>query len=99
MINNDIDLRPLSDNGFIRFTIKAPDTKDNEFIHGSFKQFCRDNAKDDYTFGLRLLLENLDYVHSINSLWDKLEDLSVRVSALEKPPEPSKEVDSSKGFF
>lgn len=98
--NNDINLRHLSDDGFIRLVIKALDTKDNEYIHKAFKSYCEREAKNDYTFGLQLLLQNLDYVHSINSLWDTIEELTSRVCLLEqKDAEIKVEKPEPVGFF
>lgn len=99
MYDNDINLRPLSDDGFIRLIIKAHDTKDNEYVHKAFKSFCEAEAKNDYTHGLQLLMQNLDYVHSINALWDRLEELTSRIGLLEQKSADPKPENKSVGFF
>jgi hypothetical protein len=82
-MENDIDLRKLSDDGYIRFSIKTKDTVQNEAIHEAYREFCRVHAKNDYTHGLHLLLRSFDFVSNINGLWKAIEDIEERVLAVE----------------
>ena len=77
-MNDDINLRPLGD-GTISLFLKAKDTLENENTYRAFKLFCEKEAKNDYTFGLKLLLENLDYVHSLNALWSRLDEVESKL--------------------
>lgn len=98
--NNDINLRPLANDGFIRLVIKAHDTKENEYVHKAFKGYCEGEAHNNYTLGLQLLMQNLDYVHSINALWDRLDEINSRMDLFEQNSS-AEEVEEPKsvGFF
>lgn len=89
MIENDvnksideINLRSLAP-GTISLFIRAKDTIDNAGVHAAFRAFCESEAKNDYTHGMRLLLQNLDYVHSMNALWSRFDEIEERLIALE----------------
>ncbi len=72
-----------SDSNFISLFIKASSSLENKNTFNSFKFFCESNTKNDYTLGLRLLLQNLDYVNGMNALWSRFEELDSKVSFLE----------------
>ena len=80
--NDDINLRSLGP-GTISLFIRAKDTIDNEGVHNAFRAYCESEAKNDYTHGMRLLLQNLDYVHSMNALWSRFDEISERLVTLE----------------
>jgi len=93
----DIDLRPLSDEGYIRFSIKAKDTPSNEAIHDSYRAFCKVHSKNDYTQGLNVLLKAYDYVANVNALWRAFEDLEEQVAVLSDKLEVEKKVAEPEG--
>lgn len=43
--------------GTVRFSIKADDTLENFHVHETFREFCRIECDNNYTQGLRKLLE------------------------------------------
>lgn len=75
MDETSIDLHGLADKGFIRFSIKAEDTPENELIHNAFKQFAEIEADNNYTLGLRILLKNYEADYRFNILAMDLEAL------------------------
>lgn len=78
----EINLRGLAP-GTISLFIRAKDTIDNAGVHAAFRAYCESEAKNDYTHGMRLLLQNLDYVHSMNALWSRFDEIDERLVALE----------------
>lgn len=52
----DIDLRDIA-KGYIRFSIRADDTIENKQVHEAFKEFCKVETDNNYTLGIRKLLE------------------------------------------
>lgn len=100
----DMDLRKLSDDGYIRFSIKAKDTVQNEAIHAAYRDFCRIHAKNDYTHGLHLLLRSFDFVSNINGIWKAVEDLEERMLEVEdlfnkEPEQKPSEEEEEPGMF
>jgi hypothetical protein len=59
MVETDVDkgLRPLDNEFYVWFTIRAERNPENENIHAAFKAFCKEETKNDYTLGLKRLLE------------------------------------------
>ena len=90
---DDIKLRDLAD-GTIRFSITAEDNTDNDKTHKDFRQWCKGYTKNDYTIGLRVLL---DYYHSngyFELLWEQLKNLETRITELEAQELPEKETNN-----
>ena len=84
-MNGDFEF-DRTEEDFISLFIKTKKSFENKNTLDAFKLFCEREAKNDYTFGLRLLLNNLDYVHSMNALWSRYEEVDDRVSSLERVP-------------
>lgn len=103
MDEKKINLRELTDDGYIRFSIKAKDTVQNEAIHSAYREFCRVHAKNDYTWGLDLLLRSFDFVSNINGIWKAVEDLEERMIAVEdnfnRVPESEESEDAEDDVF
>jgi hypothetical protein len=53
---NKVDFKDLWENK-TGFTIKADDTQENKNVHKAFKDFCKIETDNNYTLGLRKLLE------------------------------------------
>jgi len=89
---NTEGLRQLAP-GTVRFSIKAEDTKENESVHTAFKEFCKVETDNNYTQGLRKLLEYYQNDFKYEMLFDRqeeqtvtLEDLRGSIVELQKKP-------------
>jgi len=79
--------------GTVRFSIKADDTLENMQVHAAFKDFCRVETDNNYTQGLKKLLEyyqsdyKIEMIYSaINEQNATLADLKASVVDLQKKP-------------
>lgn len=101
MKDEDMNLQDLNVPGFIRFSIKAKDTVENHSVHTSFKDFCRVETDDNYTLGLRKLLEYYQGDFKYEVLHQEIEDLKLELIQLkEKLDKPSvNESDNKDGVF
>jgi hypothetical protein len=70
---------------YIRFSIKADDTEPNQKVHAAFKQFCKDEADNNYTTGLMLLLTYYQEDGKYEALWNAIRELQEQVKMLEQP--------------
>jgi hypothetical protein len=72
MVETDLDngLRTMADKGFIRFSIKANDTDENQRVHEAFKEFCNVECDGNYTQGLKILLKNYENDYRFDSLYE-----------------------------
>jgi hypothetical protein len=72
MVETDLDngLRTMTDKGFIRFSIKANDTDENQRVHEAFKEFCNAECDGNYTQGIKILLKNYDNDYRFDSLYE-----------------------------
>ena len=77
----DMELRDFA-KGKTRFTISADDTLENMTIHESFKEFCRIETDNNYTQGIRKLLEYYQGDFKYEMLFNKLEEQNVVLSDL-----------------
>lgn len=77
----------------IGFSVKAPKTEMNEAIHNGFRLFCKEETKDDYTLGIKRLLEayQTDWKHDV--LMERILELTARIDALEKGEEKEQKED------
>ena len=75
-VNTDINkdgLREIS-HGIIRFSIKADDTLENLQVHSAFKDFCRVETDNNYTQGLKKLIEYYQSDYKIEMIYKILEN-------------------------
>jgi hypothetical protein len=95
MVETDLDkgIREIS-SGFVRFSIKADDTEENQKVHDAFKEFCKIECDNNYTLGLRKLLEYIEEDSKFASMHLNIEYLASRLaeieSKLDKPKEEEK---------
>jgi hypothetical protein len=75
-MDKEIELRDLEVPGYIRFSIRAPDTKDNAEVHNDFKEYARLYHRNDYTRALKELL-----LISKGSLWDEINKIRQKVDS------------------
>jgi len=92
-MNKDVDsgIRDIPATGYIRFSIKAEDTETNDITHKAFKEFCKIECGNDYTFGLRTLLKAYEEDYRFEALWEKTQELNARIDSLENKPKEKKE--------
>ena len=95
----EIKLRDLTDNGFIRFSIKAKDTVENEEVHSQFRTFCKVECDDDYTLGLRTLMNYYSDRGMFEAMWDNLKELEARIVELEVKDKPVEKKEVKLGTF
>lgn len=93
-------LRELPVDGFIRFSIKAPNTEKNKVVHDGFKAFAAVECNNDYTLSLETLLRYWQDEAKIESLWENIRALRIELDELKllvqdkvHKPEPVKEED------
>ena len=93
----EVNVRELSDEGKIWFTIRANDTEQNSLIHKGFKEYCKVECNNDYTQGLKRLLELADGESKFEILYAKVVELEERINSLENKGE--KEEEPNNGTF
>ena len=85
------DLREsLGDKGFIRFGIKAQNTESNSQVHEAFKEFCKTEANNDYTLGLKYLLQAYQEDYKYSTLRDLIMSLKMEIDELRTKVETEK---------
>lgn len=89
----------LGEEGTVRFGIKAKNTPENIAIHEAFKSFCEKECNNDYTLGLKYLLESMQTDFKYESLSERLmyireelDELKTKVDALSRDTKKEKEV-------
>ena len=83
MVDKNVNLRKLSDDGYIGLTIRAWDTEYNESIHKAFRDFCKEEYRNDYTLGLKSLIESYNMSHQFGGLWKAINDIDSRLAIIE----------------
>lgn len=84
-------LREMDVPGFIRFSIKTENTEANIAIHDEFKDFCRCESDNNYTIGLKMLMNNWKEDVKTALLMDKIEYLESQIDFLKDLVENKKE--------
>jgi len=79
-------IREISPAGFTRFSIKATDTPQNQAIHDGFKEFCKIESNDDYTQGLKRLLEHYQTFNMFEMMMERIVALEAEVDQLKNKP-------------
>jgi hypothetical protein len=102
---NDDGLRAIAP-GTVRFSIKADDTMENMQVHAAFKDFCRVENDNNYTQGLRKLLEYYQSDAKIETIFNliqeqnvALQDLTASVVELQTPKVKEVNEEESKDSF
>jgi hypothetical protein len=89
----EMHLDELNVPGFIRFSIKAKDTEENNRVHNMFREFCKVEVDDNYTLGLKKLLEYYAEDYKFESLHLMIEELKAEIDELrESKPKKEKEL-------
>lgn len=103
-MSEEVNLKDLNVPGFIRFSIKAKDTAENQSIHKAFKEFCAAEVDDNYTLGLRKLLEYYQGDFKYEVLYQEIADLKLELANLKDKinttnSDESKEDSEDSGVF
>jgi hypothetical protein len=91
------DMQKFGVSGFIRFGVKAVDNELNREVHEAFRSFCRIECENDYTQGLKLLLERSGFLDIFGGLEARISVLEAKLD--EKSKEVSKEEVEDGGTF
>lgn len=78
------------DDGKIWFTIRANNTPENKAVHDSFKLFSKIECDNNFTQGLRALLEYRQSDYKYESLYALHQQLKQEVAELRSKIEPKK---------
>lgn len=93
---NKVLRESFGEEGTIRFSIKANNTSTNEAIHEEFKNFCEIECDNNYTMGLKLLLDYKKDDYKFELLYETIKKLNIEIeelkSKLNKPVTDEKEV-------
>lgn len=100
MMKDMKSLRELTDNGFVGFSIKARDNDFNVDTLDDFRLFCKGYTDGNYTLGLSLLLAYYEERQTYSLLYDKIEELGIKVAELEEQlkEQPAKEDEGDELF-
>ena len=88
MIDNQVRTKMSDDNlrsiaqGTVRFSIKADDTLENMQVHAAFKDFCRVETDNNYTQGIRKLLEYYQSDAKIETIFNLIQEQKVALQDL-----------------
>jgi hypothetical protein len=101
-LDND-GLRDIA-KGTVRFSIKADDTLENLQVHSAFKEFCRIETDNNYTQGIRKLMEYFQSDYKYEMIVEKIGTMcavsdDLRASIIELKETPKEEVKEEEGSF
>jgi len=86
----EMNLDKLGVQGYIRFSIKADDTPENTSVHDAFKEFCKAETDNNYTQGIRKLLEYYQSDFKYEAIWEAIKEIQNDIQMLKQ--ETKKEV-------
>ena len=86
MIETDVDKMKMDEPEYAFLFIKSEPTPENKHIYDTFRNFCKLETKNDYTLGLKRLLEHkqLDWKEAM--MYDLIRNLEERLARLEAQP-------------
>ncbi len=87
------------DDGKIWFTIRANNTPENIAIHKAFKEYSKIECDNNYTLGLRNLMEYRQADFKYESLYAELQQVKAEVKELKAKIEPKKEKKDNEDTF
>lgn len=95
----DMDLRQLSKDGKVWFTIRDNDTPENVAVHEAFKEFCKHEANNNYTLGLKILLKYMQDDYKYEFLADKIVAVDDKVEELKNKLTPKLDKKEKEDLF
>ena len=72
----------LGENGFIYLGVKARNTERNQATLDAFRLFCKEEADNDYTLGLRILLKGFEEDFKYAAVRDLVMENKVQIDEL-----------------
>ncbi len=95
MIETNLDNMKMDKKEYVFLFIKSETRlKESKLVYEAFKNYCKLETKDDYTLGLKKLMELAQHDWKEEMLYDLIRDLEERIIQLEnKPVEEVKEKD------
>lgn len=93
----EMNLDKLGVKGYVRFSIKADDTPENNSVHDAFKEFCKTETDNNYTQGIRKLLEYYQGDFKYEAIWEAIKELQNGIQML-KQETKEKEVEEGNKF-
>ena len=99
-INTDFNNSKLNEVAptFIGFNIKALETPENMAVHVAFREFCKAETDNNYTMGIRKLLESYETDWKYAMLSEALNELKTELFELKAKPVEKKK-DEKKEMF
>ena len=82
-MEQDMELRDLTDNGFTRFSIKAQDSVENHKVHEMFKEYAKTEWDNNYTLALKSLLALVTEDYKYSASMSMIDKLMQRIEILE----------------
>lgn len=95
-------MREMDSPGFVRFSIKTENTEENIAVHDAFKEFCKAEADNNYTIGLRVLLKAYEEDYRFSILSEMINNMNEELTVLKNQIDGKKEEeeeDESSGVF
>lgn len=89
----------FGEEGIIRFSIRAKNTEQNAQIHAAFREFCKNETNDDYTLGLKVLLQYYQDDYKYATLRDLIMTLKMEIDELRAKIETAKPQDKDLEAF
>jgi hypothetical protein len=72
----------LGEDGTIRFGVRTKNTPQNVAIHESFKRFCEQECNNDYTLGLKFLMDAIESDFKYEALSERLNYMKTEIDEL-----------------
>jgi len=94
----ELNLDKLKVEGYTGFSIKDYDTEENKAVHKAFWEMCRIETNNNYTQGLRKLIEYYQSDAKYVALWEAIQELKKELDTLKVQANPNKP-EEGKGTF
>lgn len=87
------------DDGKVWFTVRANNTPENVAIHAAFKNYSKIECDNNYTLGLRTLMEYKQADYKYEMLYAEIAQLKQKFQELSAKIEPKKKEMKEEGTF
>jgi hypothetical protein len=68
--------------GYIGFNVKAKDSEENRVVHNSFRRFCKERSGNNYTKGIKLLMELSEFDFKYEMLYNEVHRLTIEIEQM-----------------
>ncbi len=93
------ELKDVVEKGYVRFSIKADDTESNEAVHDGFKEFCKLECDNNYTVGLKTLLNYYQADYKYETLYGLYQEVKGELNELKAKLEKPKKKEENEEVF